>query len=289
MNTQAPRTLPCVRWGQHDISRLLVGHNPLKGWSHFSEELTAEMKAWHADRSRVLATLRRCEECGINTAQFGGADMHDLLRNHHDAGGRLQWIATFYGNDEGRQAIGQALDMEAELREILAVTPAPIGIQHFGERTDRLYFEGRLPEVREAMNRLRDTGLLIGLCTHLPEVAEEVAAQGWDIDFYQLSFYTAYAGTRRKGIDRTTEIFDDPDRDRMTGLVAQLDKPCLVFKVLGANRKCRTRQDVEAALRYAYEHIKPNDVVCVGMWQKHVDQVEVNTRIVRELLESKKG
>jgi hypothetical protein len=68
-----------------------------------------------------------------------------------------------------------------------------------------------------------------------------------------------------------------------------LDKPCLVFKVLGANRKCRTRQDVEAALRYAYEHIKPNDVVCVGMWQKHVDQVQANTAYVRELLESGKG
>ena len=28
------------------ITRLLVGHNPLKGWSHYSEELTAEMKAF---------------------------------------------------------------------------------------------------------------------------------------------------------------------------------------------------------------------------------------------------
>lgn len=289
MNTPTDSRLPCVRWGRHDITRLLVGHNPLKGWSHYSEELTAEMKAWHAERSRVLATLRRCEECGINTAQFGGADMHGLLREHQEGGGRLQWIATFYGNDEGKQALGQALDMEAELRDILAVTPRPIGIQHFGERTDRLFFEGRLSDVREAMKRLRDTGLLIGVCTHLPEVAEEVASQGWDIDFYQLSFYTAYAGTRRKGIDRTTEIFDDPDRDRMAGVVRQLDKPCLVFKVLGANRKCRTRQDVEGALRYAYAHIKPSDVVCVGMWQKHLDQVQANATFVRELLKSIQG
>ncbi len=289
METQTSPRLPCVRWGKHDITRLLVGHNPLKGWSHFSEELTAEMKAWHGERSRVLATLRRCEECGINTAQFGGADMHALLRDHFASGGRLQWIATFYGNDEGKQALGQTLNREAELREILAVTPPPIGIQHFGERTDRLYFEGRLPEVRDAMKRLRDTGRLIGLCTHLPEVAEEVASQGWDLDFYQLSFYTAYAGTRRKGIDRTTEIFDDPDRDRMAGVVRSLDKPCLVFKVLGANRKCRTRQEVEAALRYAYENIKPCDVVCVGMWQKHLDQVQANAAYVRELLGSGKG
>lgn len=48
-------TLPCVTWGKHRISRLLVGHNPLKGGSHYSDELSAEMRAWHSDRSRVLA------------------------------------------------------------------------------------------------------------------------------------------------------------------------------------------------------------------------------------------
>ena len=33
-----------------------------------------------------------------------------------------------------------------------------------------------------------------------------------------------------------------------------------------------------------YENIKPVDVVGVGMWQKHTDQVEQNTRLVREIL-----
>ena len=66
----------------------------------------------------------------------------------------------------------------------LGVKRQPIGIQHFGEKTDRLFFAGKLDLVRERMKRLRDTGLLIGVCTHLPHVAEEIAAQDWDIDFY---------------------------------------------------------------------------------------------------------
>lgn len=284
MQSKAKLTLPWVTWGTCRISRLLIGHNPLKGWSHCSDELTAEMRAWHSYKSRVLATLRRCELCGITTAQFGGADMHAILRTHREQGGSLQWIATFYGNDTGALGVGQRADMEAELAQILAVNPAPIGIQHFGERTDRLYFDGRLNSVRDAMKRLRDTGLLIGVCTHLPEVAEEIAAQDWDIDFYQLSFYTSYAGTRRRVINRAEEIFDDADRDRMAALIAQLDKPCIAFKVLGASRKCGSQPEVASALRYAYERIKPCDVVCVGMWQKHLDQVGQNARYVGTIL-----
>jgi len=242
------------------------------------------MLAWHLDRNRVLATLRRCEECGINTVQFGGTDRHAALREYCATGGSLQWIATLYGNDEGNLGAGQIVSIEAELSEILAVEPPPIGIQHFGERTDRAYYAGRLNTVREVMKRLRDTGLLIGVCTHLPEVAEVIASQDWDIDFFQLSFYTVYARSRRHGTDRSREIFYDGDRERMAKATSKLDKPCLVFKVLGSNRKCGTELDVQTALRYAYEHIKPCDVVCVGVWQKYRDQVGQNADIVRNIL-----
>jgi len=36
--------LPTVRWGKHAITRLLLGHNPLKGVSHQTEKLSREMK-----------------------------------------------------------------------------------------------------------------------------------------------------------------------------------------------------------------------------------------------------
>ena len=36
--------LPTVRWGKYDITRVLVGHNPIKGTSHFTPELSQEMQ-----------------------------------------------------------------------------------------------------------------------------------------------------------------------------------------------------------------------------------------------------
>ncbi len=162
--------MPTVTWGGHTISRLLIGHNPFKGGSHVSKALDAEMREWHADIEQSAATLRRCEEVGITCAQFGGEWMHRILAEHKRRGGSMQWIATFYSNEKGNLAFGQKVAFEEDLEQILVVDPPPIGIQHFGENTDRLFFDGRLADVRERMKRLRDTGRLTGGCSHLPAV-----------------------------------------------------------------------------------------------------------------------
>ena len=70
----------------------------------------------------------------------------------------------------------------------------------------------------------------------------------------------------------------------MIRTLAAVSKPCIAFKVLGANRHCQTPADVEAALRLAYASIKPTDVVLVGMWQKHKDQPGENAALVRSIL-----
>ncbi len=63
--------LPTVRWGRNQITRLLVGHNPIKGVSHFSQQLSQEMQEWFsADTARVVQLLQRSREVGINTCQM---------------------------------------------------------------------------------------------------------------------------------------------------------------------------------------------------------------------------
>ncbi len=285
MSMAIDRLLPCVEWKGRRISRLLLGHNPFKGQSHFEAGLDAEMKEWFDPAAgNDLAVLRRAEECGINTCQFGAEAMFDRLRRHTAAGGNLQWIATLY--DSGSRWSPTAPSFEQELAGILEMDPKPIGIQNFGENSDTYFISGQMPRLREKMKRLRDTGLLIGVCTHLPEVVETIEEQGWDVDFYQTCFYTVYSLLSERQIDRSRERYDDAARDRMAAFVRRASKPCIAFKVLKANRHCATDEDVRAALEFAYAHIKPTDVVCVGMWQKHKDQVGQNAQWVREILGS---
>jgi len=277
--------LPQVQWGKATLSRLLLGHNPVKGYSHHTQALDDEMRAWHTgDLDHGLELLARCEACGVDTVQWGGAPLHTLLTEYTRRGGRMQWVATFYGNSDGDLGRGDRLGMEQELSAILAVNPPPIAIQHFGEKTDRLYFDGKLDILHDRMKRLRDTGLLVGVGTHLCDVAEEIASRDWDIDFFQLSCHTVYSNSGQRSIDREHEVFLDIDRARVLRFCKQVSTPCLVFKVLGAHRKCGSPAEVRAALESAYRAIKPQDVVLVGMWQKHLDQVGQNTAWVREIL-----
>jgi hypothetical protein len=106
----------------------------------------------------------------------------------------------------------------------------------------------------------------------------------WDVDFYQCCFHTTYTYLAERRIDRDHERYDDADRGRMVEFIRQAPHPCMAFKVLAANRKCATPDETAAALRFAYKSIKPTDVVCVGMWNKHTDQVGANARTVREIL-----
>ena len=263
--------LPTVRWGRYDITRLLLGHNPIKGQSHFSAALSRKMREHFADREHGLALLRRCQQAGINTCQMGGPEIEALLEQHHAAGGRLQWIATLYSQPgAGRE----------ELKRILSLNPRPIGAQVFGNMSDALMKRGQLDRVVEHLKVVRDSGLLVGLGSHNHEVIDYAENKGWDVDFYQCCFYHSVFGfDGRRG-----EVFEEEDRRAMVRTIRQVAKPCIGFKVLGANRHCATPDAVERALRFAYANIKPTDVVLVGMWQKHKDQVAENVGYVRRIL-----
>ena len=51
----------------------------------------------------------------------------------------------------------------------------------------------------------------------------------------------------------------------------------------------QTDQTLEAALRFAFEHIKASDVVCVGMWQKYKDQVAQDVALVNNILKTQRA
>jgi hypothetical protein len=269
----APQKLPTVRWGKHEITRLLVGHNPIKGTSHFSKELDGEMKEYFTDQNvHGRQMLRRCEEVGINTCQMGAPAMEALLRSHYAAGGKMQWIATFYS------APGKGKE---ELARILKMDPKPIGAQHFGATTDRLMRQGKIDEARDTLKMFRDAGLLVGLCSHNHEVIDYAENKGWDVDFYQGSFYHSTDGLKPT---QPGEVFEESARQSMAKTLGQVSKPCIAFKVLAGNRHCTTPAAVEAAIRFAFKSIKPTDVVLLGMWHKYKDQAGENAGYARKIL-----
>ncbi len=144
--------------------------------------------------------------------------------------------------------------------------------------------------VHERVKRLRQTGLLVGVGSHLPQALDRVESAAWDVDFYMTCFYNLSRDERESALvsgDRaaaTRERFLEEDPPRMAQTIQATPKTCLAFKIMAASRRCGSQAEVAEAFRFAFEQIKPTDAVVVGMYQKHLDQVSLNVEHVRAAL-----
>ena len=272
--------LPTVKFKEYDVTRLIVGGNPLRGNSHYSTDLDREMSEYHTVEN-VVETLLHAEKCGINTMQSRGDDIiFEMVRAYRKAGGTMHWIV---------QTASEKPDLFQNIREIAELDP--IAIYWHGSMTDRMWKEGRIDELRDYIEAIRDTGKLVGVACHMPHVLQYVEDQGWDVDFYMVCFYNV-AKVERDSIfvsgKRVEEPFDDEDREPACEFIRTIDKPCIAYKILAASRKCGSPAEIRQTYQYAFDNIKPGDAVDVGMFQKHTDQVGMNAHLVREIL-SKAG
>jgi len=272
--------LPTIEIGGVTLSRLMIGGNPFSGNSHYSVELNEEMLNYFTTEN-IKRTLHRCEQLGMRSFVVrGDAQMFAVVREYRAEGGKMSWLAQHapeFGNYEaGIHKIKQA---GAQL------------VYHQGTVTDALYKEGNYSQIKENLKIIRDAGFpAVGLATHIPQVIEFADSEGWDIDYYMLSVYnlsridrvSSYASTR-VNID---EPFFEEDRALAFEAIRKTQKPCIAFKVLGAGRRCETRDDVRAALEESYASIKSCDAVLVGMFPKYLDEPAINIKIVEDILNS---
>ena len=272
---RVPTSLPKVRFGNYDISRLVVGSNQFYGYSHFNGILDEVMREWNTP-DRVCQTLRQCEQNGINAYQFSNSkrSASDLDR-YRATGGKMHVIGVNFAKSPVEEVVKR-------LR--------PIALYHHGEATDVLFRKGKMDEVQEYTKRLRQTGVLVGVGTHKPEVVEYVEERGWDVDFYLLC---AYDRTRTPEEIRKMlgvlpvppgEVYLESDPPRAYGVARQTQKTCFLFKILAAGRLTDSPQEVDGVFKTAFENIKPKDCIIVGMFPRYKDEVKENCDRVRQIL-----
>jgi hypothetical protein len=172
--------------------------------------------------------------------------------------------------------------------EQIVKSTQPIAIVHHGGVTDRLFREGKSQEVHDFVKRVRDAGVLAGVSAHNPDCIKQIADEGWPVDLFMICFY--YLTRTPEEHEKmppvvTVEVgysFFASDPLAMTEVVRQVDQPCLGFKILAAGRMCAREQKVEAAFKFAFEHLKPTDGVIVGMYPRYQDQIRLNAGYTRK-------
>ncbi len=269
--------LPTIKLGPHEVTRLIIGGNPIYGYSHFNKLLSQHQTAWHTPE-HVVALLKRCEEAGINTWQNSYAErtLQDLDR-FREAGGKLHWLCLGKGDWEKRPE-----------RVAEAAKRKPMGIAPHGALAEQLHRQNRLAVLTDLLKRIRDQGVLVGLSAHNPALIELAEDKGWDVDYYMCCLYylTRPREELRKLLGSSLplgEIYLPSDPPRMFQAVKAAHKPCLVYKVLAAGRCIDSRAEVRRCFETALVNIKPSDALIVGMYQQFGDQVGENATLVREI------
>lgn len=262
----ASTPLPTIQLGEHRLTRLIAGGNPIGGWSHATNNLTRHMLDYFT-LERTIEFLEKCEKEGINTWQFD----HDkkvvsALRTVRERGSKLQFICLH-------------AEKRGPIKTAIAETNA-IAVVHHGGVTDSLFRAGKAQEVHDFVKRVHDLGVLAGVSSHSPANIQRVFDEGWENDLFMTCLYyvTRPQEEQQKSLGKVTvgEPFFESDPIEMTAVIRKVSKPCLAFKILAAGRLCWDQNMVEKAFKFAFQNIKPTDAVIVGMFPRYEDEVRLN-------------
>ena len=266
--------IPKMKFGSAEISRLVLGVNPMYGFSHYNSNYSSAMRDWYT-QDKVCEVLHRANSYGINAFNYVnmGRAPQDLARFQAE-GGKMHLIIQVTAKDD-------AAEMVKNLK--------PLALQRRGEEIDLAFRNGTLADEREWCKRARDMGVLVGVGTHKPEVIDLVESQGWDIDFYSGCVYnrTRTPDEWRKVLngqlmEMTGDIYMQSDPARMYAAIRKTSKQCFAFKILAAGRIADN--GVAEAFRTAYASIKPNDGVYVGVFPRRKDELKENAELVHSIL-----
>lgn len=269
-------SLPTIALGPHRVTRLIVGSNPISGYSYLGRAVDDEMKSYFTP-PRTVDFLKQCEREGINTHQFSTATKAmEVYRTLREQGSKLQLIGLHSKRDD----IGQIVD-----------AVHPIAMVHHGGATDKLFREGREAEVLDFVKAVHDQGAMAGVSAHNPDCIKRIADEGWEVDFFMTCFYYLTRPEPPDTSGQSSPVLEGPsvhytfyqnDPRAMCDVIRQVKQPCLAFKILGAGRRCASQKMVHDAFRFAFGHIKSSDAVIVGMYPRRFDQVRANAQYTQQ-------
>jgi hypothetical protein len=173
--------LPKGKLGKHQISRLVIGSNPINGFAH-SRDLAyvgSLFRAYNTEK-KVFDTLAMAEEAGINTIGSGFASLALLQKYKKTTGSKILVIGQVGLNninaniyEQFDQAIGFGVDI----------------IQLHGEWTDKLVVANRFDDIVKLMDFVRKQGMVAGMGAHMVDSQMACAEKGIIPDFYMVTMH----------------------------------------------------------------------------------------------------
>ncbi len=278
-------TMKTVNFFGTQISRLILGDNPVNGHSYIESMVSGSEMMDYYTAENTLKLLRRAQELGVKTYMALANDFcMRVYRQFANEGGQMNLMFQTY----------PAMDLSTNITYMMRYSPK--AIYHQGGTLDYMVETGDVQKVKDRIKQLKDTGVPVGMGTHVPEVVIRAEEEDWGADFYMTCLYNARRQQRGQQSGFITGkskslVFYPEDKYEMFKVVKQVKKPCLVFKMLAGGQvfyghKPEEYEDIaREAFREVYENIKPTDAGVIGVYQKNTDQLEQDVRLINEILD----
>lgn len=243
-------SMPTIRLGSFEVSRLILGSNPFWGFWHGNPQ---NPKSYTGEGRK--AVMDEAAAQGINAIWVPAyKEWISIWNDYKDHGGKLE---TWIGQPDGYNGV----TVEEQITACAKNGGKAICIQ--GMNVDQAIEKKDFEKLKHWLGMIKDCGLPAGLASHNPESIIKAEEHALPAEFYHLTL----------GVPDT---FESMARDKTLATVSQIDKPMVVFKVFGAGR-----YKPEVAIPYVMKAISRKDGLCVGV--DNPEQIVENARFVREL------
>jgi hypothetical protein len=284
------KQMPVGKIGNLTIGRLISGSNLISMNMHARDlDYVTTLAAHYNTEERVLMTLKKCEEHGINTIVLKNHNFKRfrLSRYWEEWGGRMQWLADVITTDidQYERLLVEHLELGADAAYL------------WGGASDTWYYQKKQDNIIKAFEIMKKYDIPVGICAHRLEPIVFCEKEGLAPDFYMKTlhhdrYWSAHPKANRRFMEMYEKESEDHaeyhdnmfcrDHEETIAFMQDVKVPWIAFKVLAAGAI-----GAEDGLTYAFAG--GADFVCLGMFDFQIEQdVEITLKAIAESKDRKR-
>jgi len=276
--------IPTIDFFGTQVTRMILGDNPFNGHSYIPDIHSDDEMLDFYTADKCVRALFEAEDNGINTFMaLASPFILRVIRQYRNEGGKMHIMFQSY----------PPIELAVNINQMMACEP--IAIYHQGGTFDYICERGQAEEIQKRIELIRASGVAAGIGTHVPETVLQAEEEKWDVDFYMVCLYNARKTQRGQQSGFITGkpkqlVFYPDDRFLMFDAIKKVSKPCIAFKIFAGGQIFVGKSEseiviaAETAIKESYDNIKPNDVICVGVFQKEKNQIKENADMAKKIL-----
>ncbi|MFP4380552.1 MAG: hypothetical protein ACLFUS_08625 [Candidatus Sumerlaeia bacterium] len=245
--------MEAVRFGNKEFSPIILGTNPVNGFSHQNKQRNEEMRGYFTDE-KARQLMHEAEALGVDSVVARSDERTlALMQEYWKEGGKIKWIVQISadnGPDSWKPWIERCGDAGASAMFI------------HGGVVDNWFANETFDNFHEALALMEKHDVARGFAGHKPEAHAWINAN-LDVDFQMCSWYNPTDRGKNWKHQGEGEVWLPEHREAMFDVIRTISKPVLHYKVFAA-----ANQPIAEAFDLMAGIVQPKDAVCFGIFPK---------------------